>query len=118
MDGGISKKRARPERAAIMLCGLLSPVFGFLLWRWSWLIESLRIDDYGYGPALNTIVISAVLVFNALIIKFFYPTGTLAEQMSAWLKGTSFTFLSAAVLFGLGALLYVLAFSGGHWSFG
>lgn len=113
-------RESSPRSAGLtyVLCGLLSPLVILLLYFWDWLVETLRKDDYGYGPVFHLTVMGAVLLFNAVLVLASRRSSTSGERARIWVIGSVITFLSALGFVMLFHLLANWVMSSGRWPFG
>jgi len=97
----------KQRRRVLIACAILSPILYTFFNSWYWLIETLREDNYGYGKTFHFVTISACLLFNALIVYYFYKPSSNAEKMRLWLKASAIAFF---VVLGLSLLIMGILF--------
>lgn len=100
----------KQRRKAMIWCLVISPCVVLLLNSWYWLIEILRVDNYGYGAKFYLVIILSGLLCNGIIVKSVYKSADKDEKIRLWMKASLIAFF---VIIGLSLLisgLFFLAF--------
>lgn len=117
MNWNHSIKERRQRKLAIFLCMFISPSIFFLLYSWDWLIEILRVDNYGYGAKFFIVISLLSLLVNVLLVMIIRRSSSFKEKVELWLRGSILALLFAGLVILILLLTFYILWTG-HWDFG